>query len=250
MNEHFYDSMADHYHLIFQDWNASMRRQGEIIARLLPPPGQAGVILDVACGIGTQSLALAAVGYSVEGSDLSPLEIARAEREAASRGLDCAFRVDDMRTLSSATAGRYGAVIAMDNALPHLDSDEDILATFTAMRVRLRPGGKMLVSVRDYARLLDERPAFMPPAFYSDNGRRRIVFQVWDWLDERRYIVHLHVTVETVPGWVAHHFVGKYRAVRPSEVAEMADRSGFRDVDILPPGDTGFYQPIVVAQVP
>jgi glycine/sarcosine N-methyltransferase len=70
-NEQFYDSMADHFHLIFEDWDASMRRQGAAIAKLLAPPDEAGLILDAACGIGTQSLALAAIGYSVEGSDIS-----------------------------------------------------------------------------------------------------------------------------------------------------------------------------------
>ena len=54
-NEQFYDSMADHYHLIFEDWDASMRRQGAAIAKLLPPPEEVGLILDVACGIGTQT---------------------------------------------------------------------------------------------------------------------------------------------------------------------------------------------------
>ena len=24
----------------------------------------------------------------------------------------------------------------------------------------------------------------MPTVFYSDNGQRRIVFQVWDWINE------------------------------------------------------------------
>lgn len=157
MNEQFYDSMADYYHLIFEDWDASMRRQGAAIAKLLPPPEEVGLILDVACGIGTQSLALAAIGYSVEGSDISAVEIARAQREAASRGLKCSFRVDDMRILKTASVGRYGAIIAMDNALPHLDSDDDILSTFAAMRSSLLPGGKVLVSVRDYARHLQER---------------------------------------------------------------------------------------------
>ena len=164
MNERLYDSMADHYHLIFEDWDASMRRQGAAIAKLLPPPEEAGLILDAACGIGTQSLALAAIGYSVEGSDISAVEIARAQREAASRGLKCSFRVDDMRTLKTASMVRYGAVIAMDNALPHLDSDDDILTTFAAMRSRLLPGGKVLVSVRDYARHLQERHTCTPPS--------------------------------------------------------------------------------------
>src|SRR5262249_36051440 len=104
MNEQFYDIMADHYHLIFEDWDASMRRQGAAIAKLLPAPDEVGVILDAACGIGTQSQALAAIGYAVEGSDISAVEIARARREAASRGFKCSFRVDDMRTLKTASA--------------------------------------------------------------------------------------------------------------------------------------------------
>jgi glycine/sarcosine N-methyltransferase len=249
-NDQFYDSMANHFHLIFEDWNASMRRQGAVIAKLLPSPEEAGLILDVACGIGTQSLALAALGYSVEGSDISAAEVARAQREAASRGLKCSFRVDDMRTLRTASIGRYGAVIAMDNALPHLDSDDDIRAAFTAMRMRLLPGGKVLVSVRDYARHLKEKHTCTPPVFYSDNGRRRIVFQVWDWIDERRYAVHLYVTQDTAEGWVNYHFTGNYRAVTPDEVAQLANQTGLQQVRILPPGDTSFYQPIIAAQIP
>jgi hypothetical protein len=136
----------------------------------------------------------------------------------------------------------------MDNGLPHLDSDDDILATFAAMRSSLRPGGKVLVSVRDYARHLREMHTCMPPVFYSDNGRRRIVFQVWDWIDERRYIVHLYVTQETVEGWIVHHFTGKYRAVTPEEIARLANQAGLQEVRILPSTNTGFYQPIIVAE--
>ena len=246
----FYDSMAEHYHLIFEDWDASMRWQGAAIAKLLPPPSEAGPILDVACGIGTQSLALAALGYAVTGADLSAAEIARANREAVSRGLPCTFRVDDMRTLETAAVEKYGAIIAMDNALPHLDSDDDIIATFRAMRTRLLPGGKAIVSVRDYEPLLNERPTCMPPVFYGDTGQRRIVFQVWDWLDERRYVVHLHIDQETPQGWVAHHFVGQYRAVTTDEIVRLADRAGLRDISTLPPSGSGFYQPIIVARAP
>jgi hypothetical protein len=56
--------------------------------------------------------------------------------------VSCSFRVDDLPTLKAASLGRYGTVIAMDNALPHLDSDDDIIATFAAMRLRLSPRAK------------------------------------------------------------------------------------------------------------
>ena len=34
----------------------------------------------------------------------------------------------------------------------------------------------------------------MPAIFHGDRGKpTRIVFQIWDWLDECRYVVHLHI---------------------------------------------------------
>jgi len=245
-NVGFYDAFAEHFHLIFEDWDASMRRQGQVIVRLLQGP-ERGPILDVACGIGTQCLPLAAIGYSVEGSDVSVAAIARAERECAARGLHCKFRIDDIRTLATAPKSSYAAVMAMDNALPHLESDDDIVAALAAMRSRLLPHGNVILSVRDYDSLLKDRPSCMPPRFYSDAGRRRIVFQVWDWSDERRYRVHLYVTCDTARGWITHHFEGGYRAVTTEEIARLAKRAGLGAVSVLKPQDTGFYQPIILA---
>jgi glycine/sarcosine N-methyltransferase len=252
MTRGFYDKSADAYHLVFEDWDAAVHRQGRLVAALLPPPVAVGPVLDCACGIGTQALGLAALGYAVEGSDASPAAVARARREALAHGLAADFRVDDMRRLAAAPPARYGAVLAMDNALPHLDSDAEIAAALGAMRSRLRPGGTLLLSLRDYGPLMAERPAGTPPAFFRDaEGRRRIVHQVWDWHDERRYTVHLHLTREATRGrWEAMHFAGEYRAVTPAEVAALAVAASFCGVKVLGQAETGFYQPIVAAMAP
>ena len=249
-NLSFYDAMAAYYHLIFQDWETSMRRQGGIIASLLPPPVSVGPILDCACGIGTQSLALAKLGFHIDASDLSRAQTARTRREATARGLPIQVRVDDMRTLEKAPTGHYGAVLCLDNALPHLDSDEDVVMALRAMRARLRPGGNLLLSLRDYGPLIRERPAAMPPTFFDDDSGRRIVFQVWDWLDDRRYTVHQYISRQMGPNWEVHHFVGRYRAVSPGEIAAMVLSAGFTDARILAPADTGFYQPIITGTRP
>jgi glycine/sarcosine N-methyltransferase len=81
--DNFYDSMAAAYHLIFDDWDVAIGRQQAVLTQLLPPPATAGVVLDCACGIGTQALGLARAGYTVEGTDLSRAEIERAKAEAA-----------------------------------------------------------------------------------------------------------------------------------------------------------------------
>jgi SAM-dependent methyltransferase len=247
-NDALYDSMADSYHLIFDDWQETIDRQSVILSRLLRNPSEAGPILDCACGIGTQALGLANAGFLVEGSDLSAAEVKRAKAEAAIRNLQIDFRVDDMRTLATSPIGKFGAVLAFDNAMPHLDSDEEIHSALTAMRSRLRPGGKLLISLRDYAPLMTERPAMMPPRFYGADGERRIVHQVWDWQDERRYIVHIFISTEApVERWVTRHFVGRYRAITPEEVAHHANQVGFGQIEVLGPSVTGYYQPIVSA---
>ena len=85
----FYDRLAPHYDLIFADWDASMRRQGELLSRLIESrwPGSSR-LLEVACGIGTQSIPLALRGYEVTASDLSQAAVEtlifRARRTLAS----------------------------------------------------------------------------------------------------------------------------------------------------------------------
>jgi hypothetical protein len=82
-----------------------------------------------------------------------------------------------------------------------LQSDADIKTAFAAMRKRLRSGGTLLISMRDYGSLIAQRAPSTLPAFYRDNQSRRIVHQVWDWLDDRRYVLHLFITMEKPDGW-------------------------------------------------
>ena len=139
-----YDDLGPHYHLIFENWYSAIKQQANILARLLPSPQKSGPLLDCACGIGTQTLGLAGLGVDVEGTDISPVEVEWARRDASSLGLTARFRVDDTRTLSTSPIDRYGAVLCMDNSLPHLDSDAQIMAALQAMRKCLKSDGVLL----------------------------------------------------------------------------------------------------------
>ncbi len=138
-------------------------------------------------------------------------------------------------------------MICIDNSLPHLETNQELLQAAQQAQGKLRPGGCFIGSIRDYDRLIVERPTAQPPSFYSDNGSRRIVFQIWDWLDERRYRFHLYITRNTGSAWHTLHFTSVYRAVLRSELQDILVQAGFTNVQWLSPSESGFYQLIFVA---
>lgn len=71
---------------------------------------------------------------------------------------------------------------------------------------------------------------------------------MWDWLDERRYIVHVYISRETGRGSETLYFSGRYRAITVEETVALADKAGFTDNRPLSSIDAGFYQQIIIAR--
>jgi hypothetical protein len=143
---------------------------------------------------------------------------------------------------------RFDAVVCMDNALPHLKSREQLLRAAMQIRRKLRSKGLFMASIRDYDRLIKEKPLVQGPSYYSDEGKRRIVFQVWDWIDERRYVFHLYITREIGNEWTTFHAAAAYRAVLRDELVDVLREAGFIDVRWLLPEESGFFQPVILAK--
>jgi SAM-dependent methyltransferase len=247
----FYDALAGHYHLIFGDWEGAIERQARILGPLLASHASKGPlrILDCACGIGTQAIGLAALGHQVVASDFSRAAVDRARSEARRRSLAISFRVSNMTSLQEIPEKDFDVVVAMDNALPHLSLAE-LGQAAGAIAARLRRNGLFVATIRDYDKLILEKPAMQPPAFYGELGCRRIVHQVWDWIENNRYLVHLYITTESDQGWDTLHFVSEYRCLLREELSSLLRQTGFEDVRWLMPAESGFYQPLVLARWP
>ena len=85
----FYDHLASQYDKLFLDWHDTVREQAVILDRIFRENGfdQSVRILDCACGIGTQAIGLAALGYPVTASDISEGELAEAKNAIDKLGL-------------------------------------------------------------------------------------------------------------------------------------------------------------------
>lgn len=114
----FYDRLAADYHLVYEDWHAAIQRQAAALDRLIRAVHKNPVdVLDCSCGIGTQAIGLAGLGYRVQGTDISERALERARVEAARLGVDVAFAACDFRDLTP-VEGMFDVVISCDNAIP------------------------------------------------------------------------------------------------------------------------------------
>lgn len=251
----FYDALSSDYHLLFADWDAALEWQSRVLEAALRPALGAGSwdLLDASCGIGTQALGLAGRGHRVVASDVSAASIERLRREATARGIALAgVEVADMRALGAAVPGPFDAVLSCDNALPHLLTDAELLAACAGLRARLRPGGVLLASIRDYDQILSERtgPTTVTPVrIIDDASGRRMVYQVWDWSDER-YVVTQFIVDGAAGAWSVRGFTGEYRALRRATLSAALLAAGLVDVAWRTPEETGYYQPLVLARAP
>lgn len=235
-----YDALAAYYDLIYPDWEETMRRQGEALSLLLHPESR---VLDVAAGIGTQTLPLAASGFDVVARDLSEGAIARLLLEASQRGLQVDADAADMRRVGRSVEGRFDAVVALDNALPHLLTDEAILEALVGFRALLKPDGFLLLSVRDYD-TVDRAPhSTHPYGTRTRRGRTYRLSQEWRWIDSDRYRTTMIVEEERRDGWQeVVRGSSRYYAVSVNRLLELCDDAGF-EAELV--SSEGFFQPLV-----
>ena len=136
----FYDNMASQYDKLFLDWNATTHEQAVILDRIFRENGFDGSasVLDCACGIGTQSIGLAALGYRIIASDISDAELEEAEKRAAENKVFVRFEHADFCRLSDTFTETFDVIICMDNALPHMLSHDDLASAIASITGRMK----------------------------------------------------------------------------------------------------------------
>lgn len=250
----FYDDLAVHYHLIYGDWRGrAVPHQGAVFDALLRAalgPGPFAV-LDCACGIGTQAIGLALHGHQVHATDISPRAVARAAQEAAASGVSLTVGVADFRSLIADVSGSFDVVLAADNAVAHLLTDDDLVRAARNMRAKLRSGGLLVLGIRDYDQLVRERPRVTPPAVMEGEAGRRITFQVWDWAaDGASYQLELFLMARGGERWETRSYTARVRALLRSDLEQALQAAGFQELRWHELGETQYYQPLITARAP
>jgi glycine/sarcosine N-methyltransferase len=158
----FYDALAPMFD-VMTDWEARLAAEGPFLKSVLEAAG-ARRVLDAACGSGGHALWLARQGYEVAGADVSPVMIALAQQKAVAAELVAPFVVGDLANLQASIV--YDAVLCLGNSLPHLLTQDDLVAALRGMAGVLRPGGVLVLQNLNY----DLRWQKQPRWFMAQGG--------------------------------------------------------------------------------
>lgn len=250
MTDSFYNGLAPYYKLIYPDWDASVRRQAQtlnsVIQEFIGPTAK--TVLDAACGIGTQSIGLAQLGYAVTGSDLSAGEIEQACKDATRFAVHIEFAVVDMCRVWDIYQKQFDVVMACDNSVPHLLTDNDILTAFRQFYRCTKAGGGCIISVRDYAQVErgGRQKQMYPRLVHATQQGQVVLFDVWDF-DGDIYEITTYVIQDTGESTVQTQVLrgGKYYCVEIPTLERLFKEAGFREVETL---RDRFFQPLLVAK--
>jgi len=249
MTEDYYNNLAPYYKLIYPNWDTSVQRQADALDSVIQEfiGKTANTILDVTCGIGTQSIGLAKLGYHVMASDLSAAEVAQAQKEALRHDVEIEFQVVDMRRAWETYQRQFDVVIACDNSVPHLLTNKEILLAFSQFYQCTKSGGCCIITVRDYAQLErnGKQRQLYPRLVHQTDSGQIVMFDVWDF-DGDYYEITTYIVYD-VGESVAQTQVlrgGKYYCVEIPTLEKLFREAGFREVNIL---RDRFFQPLLIA---
>ena len=107
------------------------------------------IVLDAGCGLGAQTVELAARGYHMVGLDISATMVSRANDEAEDRGLQIDFVRDDMRDITFEEP--FDALLCWGTTFGYF-SEEENERTIRQFHRALAPNGMLLLEVinRDF----------------------------------------------------------------------------------------------------
>ncbi|EGD81790.1 SAM binding domain-containing protein [Salpingoeca rosetta] len=158
MEEHYATVLAPFYtwSLIGDDFGAAVDTEVQRFKDLCPAiPDLAGAdALDLGCGSGLHSLALAKLGMRVRGVDLCQQLLDEMAQHASDLGLSVTAARGDIMNPAIWTEGSDGAtqpavITCMGDTLSHLGSIQEVEAFLASAYPQLRQDGMLLLSYRD-----------------------------------------------------------------------------------------------------
>lgn len=229
----FYDALAPMFD-VMTDWEARLAGEGPFLKSMLEAAG-ARRVLDAACGSGGHALWLARQGYEVEGADVSPAMIALAREKAAAAGLDVPFAVAALSDLQFPASSfqlpvPYDAVLCLGNSLPHLLTQDDLVAALRGMAGVLRPGGALVLQNLNYDLRWQKQPRWFMAQGGVLDGQDVLVWRFADYdVPAGRIAFHIALFRKGTPNWAVEVHTTPHRPMFQADLLAALAEAGFTE---------------------
>lgn len=165
-----YRDLARDYHWLFPDdivrtydsFGATSPGNHNLLEATLLRLAPGASILDCACGIGIDAVALARRGFSVTASDGSPAMVAQTRRRMKQSSTTMQVTTSTWRELPQRLPGRFAVVLCLGNAIVHARTRKGRVSALRSMRTVLVPKGVVVVDSRNWEFLYASRPRIIP----------------------------------------------------------------------------------------
>ena len=237
----FYKALSGYYDYLFPASPATI----DFIGRRIKANSS---ILDLACGTGNYSLALANLGLKVTGIDLDEQMIALAR--AKTRDQRCRFEVGDMRRLREICAeDQYELVLCIGNSLAHLTNKQDIIRLLRDCLAILKRGGKLIVQIVNFDRLLRNRIKNLPEIVRDKVGITFI--RQYEYSAGQHNLINFISELKIQSGDKEESLINSIplSPIKSGELKSMIEVAGFKEIDLFgdfSEGDYGSTSPATV----
>lgn len=223
----FYDSLAEKYD---QMTGGDIRyvKQKSMIARLLKDYPMESV-LDVACGSGLHTIALAELGIKAVGIDLSHALLNIAEKRAREKKVNARFLRGNMLKLSERLDTTYDGVICLGNSLPHLTKPDEMKKALAEMFSVVKPGGVLVIQTLNYDRILMHKERIVN----INRSDEHEFIRFYDFLDNG--MIRFNVLMINWGQATPEHSINSLilKPYRSQEMISELSESGFMDIKLF-----------------
>ncbi len=152
-NQEFFDELSVQYDSMIP-FEKAVKRKKELFKNLLK--GSYKTIVDIGCGTGSDSLALAEIGYKVTSFDPSAQMLNKARINAKSSELDLDFYQFGASQIPDDFNGKYDVVISFGNSFTNIPTDEFESSVYKCFSL-LREKGELYIQILNYEKILLEK---------------------------------------------------------------------------------------------
>lgn len=188
--EHYETFLADHYTWMSGPYEEKVAHQRDLLVSADIVPAATGQALDLGCGPGSQSIALAGLGFSVTAIDANAQLLEELRQHAGNFPIRPVLHDLCALATCSELPARVDAAVCVGDIIPHLPTTTCVLSLFKQVSESLSPGGRFLLGFRDLSEERHGLDRFIP--IRSDSDRIMTCFLEYE---PETVIVHdlLHV---------------------------------------------------------